>query len=110
MKYYLFLLAAIALETVGTSCLKLTEGFTKPIPTAVSIIAYIAAFFFLSLTLKTVPVGIAYGIWSALGIVLVTVVGIFAFKQIPDTPAIIGLALIIIGVVIINVWSKTTVH
>nr|WP_297168256.1 multidrug efflux SMR transporter [uncultured Dysgonomonas sp.] len=110
MKHYLFLLMAIVFEIVATSSLKMSEQFTKLIPSIVTVLCYIAAFYCLSLTLRTLPVGIAYALWSAIGIVFITVIGIFAFKQIPDLPAIIGLVLIIAGVVIINVWSKTSAH
>jgi len=107
MKNYIFLFLAIIFETVATSMLKTSEQFTKLIPSVITVIGYIGAFYFLSLTLKTIPVGIAYAIWSAVGIVLITLVGILVFKQIPDLPAIIGLLLIIAGVVVINVFSKT---
>ena len=110
MKNYLFLLFAILFETVATSSLKASEQFTKLIPSLITVIGYIAAFYFLSLTLKTIPVGIAYAIWSGIGIVLITLAGIIFFKQVPDLPAIIGLLLIIAGVVVINVFSKTTAH
>ncbi|PXV65070.1 small multidrug resistance pump [Dysgonomonas alginatilytica] len=110
MKHYIFLLMAIAFEIVATSSLKMSEQFTKLIPSVVTVVCYIAAFYFLSLTLRTLPVGIAYALWSAIGIVFITIIGIFAFKQVPDLPAIIGLALIVAGVVIINVWSKTSAH
>ncbi len=110
MKHYLFLLMAIVFEIVATSSLKMSEQFTKLIPSIVTVVCYIAAFYLLSLTLRTLPVGIAYALWSAIGIVFITIIGIFAFKQIPDLPAIIGLVLIIAGVVIINVWSKTSAH
>lgn len=101
---------AIAFEIVATSSLKMSEQFTKLIPSVVTVVCYIAAFYFLSLTLRTLPVGIAYALWSAIGIVFITIIGIFAFKQVPDLPAIIGLVLIVAGVVIINVWSKTSAH
>ena len=89
---------------------RIADGFTKPLPTVASIILYILSFYFLSICLKDIPIGIAYAIWSALGIVLVTLIGIFAFKQTPDWPAIIGLLLIIIGVGILNIFSKMSIH
>lgn len=110
MKHYLFLLMAIIFEIVATSSLKMSEQFTKLIPSVITVVCYVAAFYFLSLTLRTLPVGIAYALWSAIGIVFITIIGVFAFKQVPDLPAIIGLVLIIAGVVIINVWSKTSAH
>ena len=110
MKNYLFLLLAIVFETIATSSLKASEQFTKLVPSLITIIGYIAAFYLLSLTLRSIPVGIAYAIWSGIGIVLVTLVSIVMFKQVPDLPAIIGLLLIIAGVVVINVFSKTSAH
>lgn len=107
MKSYMFLAAAIVLESIGTAYLKQSDQFTKLIPSLVTIGCYALSFYFLSHSLKTLHVGIAYAIWSGVGIVLITLVGVFAFKQIPDLPAVIGLLLIIAGVVIINVWSQS---
>jgi len=107
---YLYLSVAILAEVVATSALKLSEEFTKLGPSIVVIIGYGVAFYFLSLVLKTIPVGIAYAIWSGIGIVLIGIAGAVFFKQIPDTPALIGMGLIILGVVIINVFSKTVAH
>ena len=110
MKEWLFLIGAIVSETFGTSMLKLSEQFTKPLPSFACIVGYMLSFYLLSFALKTLPIGIAYGIWGAVGIVLITLIGVFAFKQVPDLPAIIGLALIIAGVLIINLFSKMQVH
>ena len=110
MKAFLFLFVAIIFEIIGTSVLKLSEQFTKVIPSIISIIAYITAFYFLSLTLKTIPVGIAYAIWSGVGIVLISVIGLVYFKQSLDLPAILGLGLIIAGFIIINIFSKSVAH
>lgn len=110
MKAYLFLFMAIVLEIIGTSTLKLSEQFTRPLPGITSIIAYITAFYFLSITLKTLPVGIAYAIWSGVGIVFISIIGVIYFKQSLDFPAILGLLLIIAGVIIINVFSKSVAH
>lgn len=107
---YLYLTIAIVAEVVGTNALKAAEGFTRLGPSALTIVAYGIAFYTLSLVLKTMPVGIAYAIWAGLGIVLVAIAGAFMFRQVPDLPAIIGMALIITGVVIINVFSSTTSH
>ena len=107
---YLYLSVAILAEVIATSALKLSEEFTKLGPSVVVIIGYGVAFYFLSLVLKTIPVGIAYAIWSGIGIVLIGIAGAVFFKQIPDTPALIGMGLIILGVVIINVFSKTVAH
>ncbi|MFB3389416.1 DMT family transporter [Flavobacterium sp. LAR06] len=110
MKNFFFLGIAILFEIIATSALKRSEQFTQLIPSIITIIGYFAAFFFLSFAIRTIPVGIAYAIWSGVGIVLITIIGAVFFKQIPDLPAIIGLALIMIGVVVINVFSKTTAH
>ncbi|SFJ27916.1 DMT family transporter [Myroides guanonis] len=106
MKNFLFLFVAIICEVIATSSLKASDQFTKLVPSILTIIGYIAAFYFLSLTLKTIPVGIAYAIWSGVGIVLVTLVAAILYKQQPDWAAIAGMALIIAGVVVINVFSK----
>lgn len=110
MKSYLFLIFAIVFETVGASMLKASNQFTKLAPSVITIIAYIGAFYLLSLTLRIIPVGIAYGIWGGVGIVLITIIGIFVFKQVPDVPAILGITLIVAGVVVINFFSKMSVH
>ena len=110
MKNYLFLLVAILLETLATTSLKASEGFTKPLPTVLTILGYIGAFYFLSLTLKTIPLGIAYAIWAGVGIVLTGIVGFVVFKQTLDTPTMIGIALIVAGVVVINLFSQSTGH
>lgn len=110
MKNFLFLALAILFETIATSTLKSSEQFTKLVPSIITIVGYFAAFYFLSLALKTIPIGIAYAIWSGIGIVLITLIGLFIFNQKLDLPAIIGLAFILIGVIIINIFSKTTTH
>jgi small multidrug resistance pump len=104
---YLYLSIAIIAEVIGTSALKASEGFTRPGPVLITIIGYGAAFYFLSLTLKTIPVGIAYAIWSGAGIVLISLIGYALFRQALDLPAIIGMALIIAGVAVINLFSRT---
>lgn len=110
MKNYIFLAFAILCETIGTSFLKASEQFSKPLPTIVFIIAMGLSFYLLTHALKGIPIGTAYAIWSAVGIVLISLVGYFVFKQSLDLPAIIGIGLIIAGVVVINVFSKSTVH
>ena len=103
---------AIVTEVIATSSLKLSDGFTRLWPSVVVVVGYGISFYCLALTMKTLPIGIIYAAWSGLGIVLVTLVGWFFFKQHLDIPALIGMALIIAGVVIMNVWSKaaTVVH
>ena len=110
MKNFLFLAIAIVFEIIATSALKKSEEFTKLLPSIITIVGYFGAFYFLSFAIRTIPIGIAYAIWSGVGIVLITIIGAVFFKQIPDLPAIIGLALILIGVIVINVFSKTTAH
>jgi small multidrug resistance pump len=114
MKFPLFTYAALSIaiivEVVGTTFLKLSDQFTRPISTFTMGVCYIASFYFLSLVLRTLPIGLAYAIWSGLGIVLISVIGYVKFRQALDTPAMIGIGLIISGVVIVNVFSKSTIH
>jgi small multidrug resistance pump len=107
---WLYLLIAITGEVVATSSLKAAEGFTRFIPSAISVLGYGVAFYFLSLTLKFIPLGIAYAIWCGIGIVLVAMVGLFLYKQVIDIPAITGIALILSGVLVINLFSKSIAH
>lgn len=109
MKYFYLSIAIIA-EVIATSALKSAEGFTKIGPSIIVIIGYGIAFYFLSLTLKSIPVGLAYAIWSGLGITLVSGIGYFLYNQKLDLPALLGLFLILAGVFVINVFSKSTVH
>jgi len=106
MTSYLYLLTAIVFETIGTSALQASEQFTRPKPVLLTIACYAATFYFLSLALRTMPVGIAYAIWSGLGIVLIALIGLAWFGQKLDLPALVGLALILTGVVVINVFSS----
>jgi small multidrug resistance pump len=107
---YAYLFVAIVAEVIATSFLKGSEGFTRLWPTLASVVGYVIAFFFLSLTLRTIPTGIAYAIWSGVGIVLISLVGWLWFGQKLDGPAIAGLGLIIAGVVVVNVFSKSVSH
>jgi small multidrug resistance pump len=107
---YAFLFTAIVLEVIGTSALKASEQFTKLLPILIMVACYGASFFFLSLVLRTLPVGIAYAIWSGLGIVLISMVGVIWFKQSLDLPALVGLGLIVAGVVVVNLFSKSVGH
>ena len=109
MSTYIYLAIAIIAEVTATSTLKLSEEFTKPIPSLVVVIAFGVSLYFMTLTLRTLPVGIMYAFWSGFGIILVTVFGMLIYKQVPDLPAIIGMLLIIVGVIIINVYSKVSV-
>ena len=107
---WIHLFLAVICETIATSSLKSSEGFTQLTPTIIMILGYTASFYFLSLTLNAIPVGIAYAIWSAVGIVLITAIGYFRFGQAIDLPAMIGLFLIITGVVVIQLFSKSISH
>ena len=107
---YLYLTIAILAEVAATSALKASAEFTRLIPSMIVVIGYCVAFYFMALVLRTIPVGITYAIWCGLGIVLVAIAGAVLYKQIPDTPAMIGMALIIAGVVVINVFSRTVGH
>ena len=110
MKQWLFLGTAIVSEVIATSAMKSSEGFTKLIPSLIVVVGYVAAFYFLSLTLKTIPVGIAYAIWAGLGIVLIAAVGWMVFGQKLDLPAMLGMGLILLGVLVINLFSKASGH
>ena len=106
----LYLLAAIVAEVIATSALKASEGFTRLGPTAMVVVGYGVAFWLLSLTLRTIPVGLAYATWSGLGIVLIAIVGWLAFGQKLDAWAVLGMSLIVAGVLIMNLLSKTAAH
>jgi small multidrug resistance pump len=108
MNSWLLLGAAIIAEVLATSALKSTEGFTRIAPSVVVIAGYVISIYLLSLTLKSIPVGIAYAIWAGLGIVLIALIAWRVHGQRLDTPAIVGMAMIIGGTVIINLFSKST--
>ena len=107
---WLYLVLAIAAETVGTTALKASEGFSRLAPSLVTIAAYAISFYLLAQVLRTIPVGIAYAIWSGLGIVFIACIGWLVFEQRLDTPAVIGLALIVAGIVVMQLFSGTTGH
>jgi small multidrug resistance pump len=106
---YLYLTIAIIAEVTATSALKASAEFTKLVPSTLVVAGYAVAFYFLTLVLRTIPVGITYAVWSGLGIILVTIVGAMLYKQIPDIPAIIGIGMIVLGVVVIHAFSKTVI-
>ena len=110
MKNWFILFIAIVAEVIATSALKSSEGFTKPIASIVVVLGYMIAFYCLSLTLKTIPVGIAYAVWSGVGIVLITTVAWIVFDQKLDVWGIVGIALIMSGVLVLNLLSKTSSH
>lgn len=107
---YLYLLIAIGFEVAATSALKETNGFTRLWPTLASMGLYVLAFYFLSLPLRTMPIGVVYAVWSGAGIVLITTIGWTLFRQSLDLPAILGIALILAGVLVINLFSKAIAH
>ncbi len=104
---WLYLSVAIVSEVIATSALKAADGFTRPLPSLVVVAGYATAFWFLSLTLRTMPVGIAYAVWSGVGIALIALIGWLVFGQTLDAPALLGLALIVAGVVVLSVYSRS---
>ena len=108
MKHWLFLGIAIVAEVTATSAMKASEGFSRLWPSAVVVLGYGVAFYFLSLTLRTVPVGVAYAIWSGLGVVLVALLSWWLFGQKLDLAALLGMGLIVAGVLVMNLFSSST--
>lgn len=107
---YLYLVVAIVAEVVGTMALKASDGFTNLVPSLIMVAGYAMSFYLFSLVVKTMPVGVTYAVWAGLGIVLVTLAGAVVYKQVPDLAAFVGMALIVAGVVIVNLFSKTVVR
>jgi small multidrug resistance pump len=107
---YLYLAIAIIAEVVATTAMKATDSFTKLIPSVVVVVGYGTAFYFLSLCLKSMSVGVAYALWSGLGVVLVTIAAAVLYHEIPDGWAILGMALIVAGVLVLNLLSSSTGH
>ncbi len=107
---WLFLFVAIVSEVIATSALKSSEGFSRFWPSVIVVVGYGIAFYCLALTLRVIPMGVVYAIWSGIGIVLITLVGWFLFDQKLDPPALLGIGLIAAGVVVMNVFSKTMGH
>lgn len=110
MPNFLLLAIAISGEVIATTALKASQGFTQPKPTMIVVLGYGIAFYFLSLTLKTMPVGIVYAIWSGLGIVLISLIGWVWLGQKLDFAAVAGMALILAGVLVVNLFSGATAH
>jgi len=110
MQQWIYLGIAIVSEVIGTSALNASAGFSRPWPSLIVVVGYAVAFYCLSLALTSIPVGIAYAIWSGVGVALIALVGWAIFGQALDAPAIIGIALIVAGVVVLNVFSRTSVH
>jgi small multidrug resistance pump len=110
MKNWAFLTVAILSEVAATSSLKASQGFTKLVPSLIVVAGYVAAFYYLSLTLRSIPVGIAYAIWSGVGVALVALFAWLAYGQKLDVPGIIGIGLIVAGVLVLNLFSKAAAH
>lgn len=110
MMTYATLIVAISLEVVGTTFLQRSQQFTQAVPTVLMGICYAGSFYFLSHALRTMPLGIAYAIWSGLGIVLVSMIGLVLFGQKLDLASIIGLGLIVAGVIVVNLFSDSVTH
>ncbi|RFO95428.1 QacE family quaternary ammonium compound efflux SMR transporter [Rhodoferax lacus] len=107
---WVYLSVAIVLEVVATSALKASDGFTRLLPSVVVVVGYAAAFYTLSITLRTMPVGVVYAVWSGVGVVLITLVGWLLFNQKLDAPAFLGIALISAGVIVLNFFSQSVTH
>ncbi|NOX40645.1 MAG: multidrug efflux SMR transporter [Alphaproteobacteria bacterium] len=108
--HYFFLALAILTETVATSAIQASQQFTRLGPSLIVVIGYAASFYFMALTLKVMPIGIVYAIWSGVGIVLIAAIGYVVFNQKLDTPAIVGIMLIIIGILVIQLFSAVKTH
>lgn len=109
-KHLILLLAAVVAETVGTSAMQASQQFSKLVPSVVMIVSYAIALYLLAQTLRYMPVGVVYAIWSGLGIVFIAIIGRVWFGQKLDPAALVGIALILAGVLVINLWSKTATH
>ena len=107
---YIYLILAIAAETIGTTALQASNQFSRLGPSLVVVVSYAAAFYLLSLTLAELPVGIVYAIWSGLGIAMIALIGFAVFGQSLDAPAILGMGLILVGIVVIHVFSNAATH
>jgi small multidrug resistance pump len=110
MSPWIILTIAIVAEVIATSALRASNGFSRVLPSAVVVAGYGVAFYCLSLTLKSLPVGIVYAVWSGVGIVLITLVAMALYRQVPDLPAVMGLGLIVAGVLVLNLFSKMQAH
>lgn len=110
IKTYAFLLMAIVAEVIATTALARSESFTKLQPTILAVVGYATAFWFLSFPMRVMPAGIVYAIWSGMGMVLISAIAWYWYQEALDWPAIVGLALILAGVVIINAFSKSVQH
>ncbi|AWI83763.1 QacE family quaternary ammonium compound efflux SMR transporter [Alloyangia pacifica] len=107
---YITLALAVLAETIGTAALQASQQFTRPLPSAIVVVAYAAAFYLLSVVLRSMPVGLAYAMWSGLGIVFISVIGLFAFGQKLDLAAVVGMGLIVAGILVIHLFSGASPH
>jgi len=110
MPAYLILTLAVAAETIGTTALQASQQFTRLWPSVLVVLAYAVSFYLLSMTLKIMPVGVVYALWSGLGIVLIAIIGLLVFGQKLDLPAILGIAMILGGILVIQLFSQTAPH
>jgi small multidrug resistance pump len=110
MSHWLALAIAIIAEVIGTTALKASNEFSRLLPSLIVVVGYGTAFYFMSISMRVLPIGIMYAIWSGMGIVLISVLGWLVYRQTLDTPAMIGLVFIIAGVIIINMFSKSVGH
>ena len=110
MNHWLALTIAIVAEVIGTTALKASNEFTRLWPSLIVVVGYGTAFYFMAVSMRVLPVGIMYAIWSGMGIVLVSIIGWVIYRQVLDVPAMIGMGLIIAGAIVINVFSKSVVH
>lgn len=109
-KAYIILFAAVVMETIGTTSLQASQQFTRLVPSVLVVVAYAVSFYLMAMALKYLPVGITYAIWSGLGIVLIAILGYFLFGQKLDLPAVLGLGMILAGILVIHLFSKTVGH
>lgn len=110
MSHWLLLALAIVSEVIGTAFLKSSEGFTRLWPSVIVLVSYVSAFYLLSLAIRTIPVGIAYAVWAGTGVALIALIGWAFLGQALDTPAMIGIGLIIAGVIVLNAFSSSVPH
>lgn len=110
MQTFVILFFAILTEVIGTTALKLSDGFSRPMPVVVVILGYGASFYLLSLALKVMPIGVAYAIWSGVGLILTVIAGMLIWRETLDWARVVGIVLILVGIVFINVVSKSPAH
>lgn len=107
---YFYLVLAILFEVIATTSLKASDTLTRPVPTVIMLVSYLVCFVFMSLVMRWLPVGVTYALWSGLGIVLITLVAWYRFGEVLDWPALVGIGLIVAGIVVIQVFSRTSLH